>query len=136
MKHLLNKCRVFIVILLLLTYTTPYAALADEVVEDDIKAARNTLKSLNIDELSEYYDDYKKIDELFMCLEKRMSVINEAWTIDLSYSNPKGHEAEITKPLKKDNDGNGKNIYKIQYEETYPQSRPHEPSEVAVYEAL
>lgn len=37
MKRLLNKCKVFIVILLLLTYTTPYAALADEIVGDDLQ---------------------------------------------------------------------------------------------------
>ena len=94
--------------------------LLDEV--DDQLARLKTLQSGSSS--TRYASDIDTLIELQQDLYNRIDVMCQAWDISLSYSNPKDHEAAIKKPLGKDNDSNGVNIYKKDFESRYPGARP------------
>ena len=82
------------------------------------------LNGLDVASSSRYHTDWQTLIELQEDLQKRIDVMCEAWDISLQYSKPKDHEAAITKPLGKDNDSKGVNIYKKDFEDRYPNARP------------
>lgn len=92
---------------------------------DDVESQLNRLEKLSSSNNgSRYSGDIATLVDLQQDLYKRIKVMCEAWDISLDYSNPKDHESAIKKPLGKDNDSNGVNIYKKDFEARYPDARP------------
>lgn len=92
---------------------------------DEVDSQLARLKTLRSDSSStRYASDIDTLIDLQQDLYNRIDVMCQAWDISLSYSNPKDHEAAIKKPLGKDNDSNGVNIYKKDFESRYPGARP------------
>ena len=92
---------------------------------DEVDSQLARLKTLQSSSSStRYASDIETLIELQQDLYNRIDVMCQAWDISLSYSNPKDHEAAIKKPLGKDNDSNGVNIYKKDFESRYPGARP------------
>lgn len=93
-------------------------------LEAEVLDLRETLSDLDVPFDSRYYSDQQTLLELQEDLYMRIDVMCQAWDISLQYSNPKDHEAAIKKPLGKDNDSSGLNIYKKDFENRYPNARP------------
>ena len=92
---------------------------------DEVDAQLERLKTLKSNSSStRYASDIDTLIDLQQDLYNRIDVMCQAWDISLSYSNPKNHEAAIKKPLGKDNDSNGVNIYKKDFESRYPGAHP------------
>ena len=94
-------------------------------LQDEISAQMAQLKQLGSSYTGTRHDgEIETLIDLQEDLCKRIDVMCEAWDISLSYSNPKQHDAEILKPLARDNDSKGINVYKKDFESRYPDSRP------------
>ena len=92
---------------------------------DEVDSQLARLKTLQSGSSStRYASDIDTLIDLQQDLYNRIDVMCQAWDISLSYSNPKDHEAAIKKPLGKDNDSKGVNIYKKDFESRYPGARP------------
>lgn len=92
----------------------------------DIDNSVNDLNALEIDTSSKYYSDYQNMLELAECLQKRISVISEAWDSSIYYgSDAKYFTDEICAPLARDKGPNG-NVYYQKFQELYPNVRPIE----------
>ena len=68
----------------------------------------------------ENYENWELLCEAYDCLQNRIDVICQAWTISLKYDKPAEHEAEIDAPLKAQKDSTGNNKYYTRYKEIYP----------------
>jgi hypothetical protein len=93
-------------------------------LQEQVAGLLGDLRALDVPSSSRYYDDRKTLVALQEDLQKRIDVMCEAWDISLQYSTPKDHESAIKKPLGKDNDSSGTNIYKKDFESRYPSARP------------
>jgi hypothetical protein len=93
-------------------------------LKKDIDDTSVSLQNLAIPSSSPYYADSENLNTLIACLDKRISVICDAWTISLSYADPTGHSDEICAPLKRDNDSSGHNTYKQQFDDLYASAAP------------
>ncbi|MEG0619695.1 MAG: zinc ribbon domain-containing protein [Raoultibacter sp.] len=70
-----------------------------------------------------YYEQTQRIDHLFSLLDGRVSAIDAAWVIDVSYGDPAAHEAEILAPIASANVA-GKSKYLSEFEKLYPEDKP------------
>ena len=93
-------------------------------LKEQVVSLLDDLKELDVPASSRYYDDQETLIGLQEDLYNRIDVMCQAWDISLQYDKPKDHESAITKPLGKDNDSKGVNIYKKDFESRYPGARP------------
>ena len=110
--------------------TSERTAAANEArsVKSSVVSAQNKLKSLNVPSSSQYYDCYQKQLQVYQDLYERIDVMVRAWDEAESYSNPTAHYSSIDAIITSENDSNGINIYKKDFDEVYPESEP-EPYE-------
>ena len=92
-------------------------------LESRVNARLDQVKILNVPQSSAYYAKFQDICTLYDDLSHRIGVIVEAWEICVRYDDPSAHQAEITAPIARDNDGQS-NIYFRDYEQRYPNARP------------
>lgn len=93
---------------------------------DRISSAGATVDSINVPATSAYAATKAEIATCYDDLENRISVIVQSWTIDLNYSNPRGHEDAILAPIEADNVGTV-NKYLTDYQQRYPNAKPQPP---------
>lgn len=93
-------------------------------LKDELQTKIDELDKLAIAADSAYASDYANQKTLYNDLFQRIRVICEAWDISNSYSDASGHQEEIVAPLAVDNDSNGKNRYKKEFDELYPSAAP------------
>ncbi|MCI8469675.1 MAG: serine/threonine protein kinase [Eggerthellaceae bacterium] len=79
------------------------------------------LKQWNLLGSSACYQPWQQVCELYDCLYQRISVIDQAWSLSLRYSNPADHQSEILEPLTRDKDESGNNRYYARFQELLPQ---------------
>ncbi len=91
-----------------------------EVLERDIKTVYANVSSLGIPESSPCHQAWQDLIELYHALDQRIEAITAAWDIDLSYSSPAAHEAEILEPLNRARDETGNNRYYTRFKELFP----------------
>lgn len=86
------------------------------------------VQSLAVAEGSVYYTQWQNIVTLYDCLWHRADVLSRAWAISANASDPASADVqnEISAILGADNDANGNNVYRLQYEELYPASQPYQ----------
>ena len=93
-------------------------------LKQEVSDQLDELKRLSVPSGSKYYSSQQTLIELQQDLYNRIDVMCQAWDISLQYDSPKDHESAIKKPLGKDNDSNGVNVYKKDFESRYPSARP------------
>lgn len=103
-----------------------YADTANE-LQSKIDAEYAQVKSLNVSSSSPNYSAYQDILTCYDDCSHRISVICQAWSNSLSYSDPSGHSDAICAPLAADNVGN-KNKYKSDFDSRYPSITLTKPS--------
>ena len=93
-------------------------------LQDEVYDLLSDLEETSVPADSHHFGTKQTLIELQQDLCKRIDVICEAWDISLQHDNPKSHESEIRKPLGRDNDSKGVNIYKKDFESRFADARP------------
>lgn len=93
---------------------------------DRISNAGAAVDGINVPTASAYAATKAEIATCYDDLENRISVIVQSWDIDLSYSDPRGHEETILAPIEADNVGTV-NKYLTDYQQRYPNAKPQPP---------
>jgi hypothetical protein len=93
-------------------------------LREEIQSGLNELKGLSVNANSKYRQSHQTMVQLQQDLFNRIDVICKAWDNSLRYDKPKDHTKEILEPIARDNDGNGVNIYKKDFDAVYPGARP------------
>lgn len=93
-------------------------------LQAEVRTQLSTLQQLSVPSGSKYAQDHQNLIQLQTDLDKRISVIVEAWDNALASSDPKANEKSVLAPLARDNDSEGKNIYKKDFDSLYPNARP------------
>lgn len=93
---------------------------------DRISNAGAAVDGINVPVASAYAATKAEIATCYDDLENRISVIVQSWDIDLSYSDPRGHEETILAPIEADNVGTV-NKYLTDYQQRYPNAKPQPP---------
>lgn len=93
-------------------------------VRSDISDAQKTIAGLSVPSTSKYYQNWTDIQKLYDDLYQRVDVMHEALNVALSYGNPKAHSAEIDGIIVAQNDSDGINKYKKDFDALYPQAKP------------
>ncbi|MGN0287404.1 MAG: zinc ribbon domain-containing protein [Atopobiaceae bacterium] len=86
----------------------------------ELEAQIANLYSLSMPQNSAYATQFSLLQQCYNDCYHRISVIADAWTTDVQYSDPSAHQDEILEPIQQDN-VHGTNRYKTDYDNTYPQ---------------
>lgn len=86
----------------------------------ELEAQVANLYRLSEPQNSAYATQFALLQQCYNDCYHRISVIADAWTTDVQYSDPSAHKDEILEPIQQDN-VHGTNRYKTDYDSTYPQ---------------
>lgn len=93
---------------------------AAQAIQKDVSAQASALAGYHSSQNATYLQNLVKLTS---DLQHRIDVIVAAWKIDVGYSDPSSHLDEIVSPMVADNDSNGINVYKIDYDNLYPNAK-------------
>lgn len=103
-----------------------YAKEAESLLSQ-VKSDYSALESLSVPSSSSNSSSYNSMVTCYNDCVQRISVICEAWTNSLGYSDPTGHDDAICAPLSRDK-VNGSNKYFTDFQQNYPKAKPVAPS--------
>ncbi len=103
-----------------------YAKEAESLLSQ-VKSDYSSLQSLSVSSSSSNSSSYNSIVTCYNDCVQRISVICDAWTNSLGYSDPTGHDDVICAPLSRDK-VNGSNKYYTDFQQNYPKAKPVAPS--------
>lgn len=92
----------------------------------DIQDDRTALYSLLVSKSSINSQSYEYLLQCYFDCEMRISVIAEAWELDLGFSDPENYRDYILSPIARDNE-NGTNKYLTDFNATFPLAFPIMP---------
>ena len=110
------------------SYTTrkSYADAASN-LSSRISSLKSQVQALNISSSSKYYSNWQDTITLYDDLLQRISVMCDAWDIDLSSSDPASNKTAILAPISRDNvEGTNDNKYRLDYEQRYASAQPQQ----------
>jgi hypothetical protein len=107
------------------TQRQTYASQAADLLAQ-IKAGYDEVSAMALSADSPYYATWNNMVTLYDCLYNRARVLSEAWNLSAQAADPSSVQDQISQVLGADNDSNGVNRYKTQYNELYPQSQPQQ----------
>ncbi len=88
----------------------------------EVSAQLAELSNMKVPKDSAYEKQYNQILRCYQDHYARLSVMNDAWQIDLTYADPSAHKEEILRPISDANiSGTNKNSALADYENVYPQ---------------
>lgn len=103
-----------------------YAKEAESLLSQ-VKSDYSSLQSLSVSSSSSNSSSYNSMVTCYNDCVQRISVICDAWTNSLGYSDPTGHDDAICAPLSRDK-VNGSNKYYTDFQQNYSKAKPVAPS--------
>ena len=99
------------------------AASRCEALSSELLAGYLHVRDSGIPDASKYHSVKDAQTSCYRCLAGALGSIIDAWKVNLSFTDPSGHEVELMKPIMKDQ-VNGENKYLAEFNTNYPSGCP------------